>query len=113
MNSTLTSTTVSPIWKTVTLHICRVGQNLYIHHIRPYFWWLPAKNTVHTPYIYGSGQPHTLLNQMQILLHTPIRLPSCYSITTCLHASYSCHSITTCLHVSYSCHSITTCLHIT
>jgi len=32
-----------------------LARTVYIHRI---FGDFPAKNTVHTPYIYGSGQPH-------------------------------------------------------
>jgi hypothetical protein len=34
-----------------------LARTVYIHRIRPIFGEFPAKNTIYTPYIYGSGHP--------------------------------------------------------
>jgi len=40
-------------------HIFRVGQNRIYTPYDRILLDFPAKNTVYTPYIYGSGQPYT------------------------------------------------------
>jgi hypothetical protein len=43
------------------LHLTRLGlaRSVYIHHAWHTTEYFPPKNTVYTPYIYGSGQPYT------------------------------------------------------
>ena len=35
-----------------------LARTVYIRRICPYIRQIPAKNTIYTPYIYGSGQPY-------------------------------------------------------
>jgi len=51
------------------MHKNRVGQNRIYTPYDRIFDDFPAKNTVYTPYIYGSGQPYTRSTTDSPLVH--------------------------------------------
>ena len=49
-------------------HIFRVGQNhAYTQYMTEFIGDLPAKNTVSTQYMYGSGQPYINVSSLPFL----------------------------------------------
>jgi len=68
-------------------HNSRVGQNRFAPVYDRIFGDFPAKKTVYTPYIYGSGQPYTIAIPGPIPSHSSIARVELLSSRCCTTAT--------------------------